>query len=244
MPSGPIHVGDPPTGGFHYEAELAEPVRKWLECWTDVVVEELRVQTIADLVGARETTPGATAERLRDVQPILFPVQLALLDFCEVERTEKELRTWAPHGWCSLRDRGIRPLTKLGYLALEDGVARSLVRPVDPYESLVAVELKLRNWQSALCQAVGYGAFAEFAFMALPARAISDETVQQARRNGVGVLSVDSTVETVVIAERRGVLQPRRRRLASELFLEEHSSTGPRRKAGSPIVAKERSATP
>lgn len=243
MPSSPVYVGDPPATGFRYETDLAQPVRSWLSSWTDMFVEEFRVQTIADLVGVHERTPGYADRRAREIEPIVLPIQLGVLEYCSVDRSERELREWAPHGWRSLRERALLPLVAKGYMEFEGGVARRLVEPVDPFISLVAVELKLRDWRSALCQVVGYGAFAEYAFMALPADVISDETVKQACKNGVGLLSVGSFVETVVEAERRQVLQPKRRRLASELFMAQYRDCSLHRRAGAPIVATGHSAS-
>lgn len=244
MPIAPVYVAGAPCDGFRYETDLAEPVRHWLGLWTDLVVEELRVQKIADLVGAHEATPGAAERRISEARPVLVPVQLALLEYCTTDRSDDQLRRWAPHGWRSLRDRAILPLVDSGCLSYDGRAARTLVSVRDPFASLVAVELKLRDWRSALCQAVSYGSFAEYSFVALPSRAIRDEAVTQARRNGIGVLSVSDRVETVVAAQCRDVLQPLRRRLASELVLEEHTKSGSPRRAGAPIVSRARSATP
>lgn len=122
----------------------------------------------------------------------------------------------------------------------------SAVSTVDPFESLVAVELKLRNWKTAIAQAGKYRLFADVSYIAMPVERLGSAVLVEAARQGVGVLGVhagrsadvwgaEATVVEVLL-EGRWVpaLQPHRRRWASEEVLAAYRQPSGR-SAGDPI---------
>ena len=222
---------------FTAEWQLAAPVRAWLRAQPGVLAvgDEIDAGSgIADLVAGcsdelvlptRAAFPDSTATRL--------------LELTQETVSEADLRVWAPHGWRSLNQRIVRPLVVDGLLTVaaddDETTYTATVNATDPFTSLVAVELKLRDWRRGVAQAGRYRLFAERSYVALPAERISEGLVAEARRNQVGVLAV--TVHDVTIVEPApvaGPLQPQRRRWASEQLLAtlRHPSE---RGAGSPI---------
>lgn len=220
---------------FETEAQLAAPVEEWLtSVGSSCIAREVEVGFgVPDLVagvGDRQ----ALRNRRRQAAPITETVQLSLLEFCRTARSEDELRRWAPHGYSSLLRRAITPLVERGLLSVRGGSARARSHPKDPFEHLIAVELKLSDVRRGLAQAYAYRAFAEVSYLALPAQRLSQESMQRARHIGVGLLAIHAgTVEEAVEPPGRSLATPGRRRMASEQTLEAslHSST---RQAGSP----------
>lgn len=230
--------GPTPGARFSSESDLAGPVRAWLsQALALVVGDEIDAGSgIADLVGgclSREELPTRLA--------FPSPISTQLLEFAQGSVRESELRVWAPHGWRGLRDRVVQPLIRAGLLSMsdvdeEEAIYRSETAASDPFARLVAVELKLRDWRRAIAQAGRYRLFAEQSYVALPATRVTEVVLVEARRNQVGVLSVedDTTVTETLYAPISGPLQPNRRRWASEQLLASLQAPSAR-VAGSPI---------
>lgn len=73
-------------------------------------------------------------------------------------------------------------------------------------DRLVAVELKIRNWQRALVQASMYQLCADEAYVALPQSLCTRLGTQPFQRLGVGVLAVDGTAKVFLPARRSGLI--------------------------------------
>jgi hypothetical protein len=228
---------------FTVEAELAAPVRAWLNTLSGVVAVGDEVDGgagIADLVAGTAATPLMPTRA-----PFPTPMATRLLERLQCPATREELADWAPHGWRALHDRTLEPLLALGLVEALPGndplpqagqAYRARVSAADPFSSLIAVELKLKDWRRAIAQAGRYRLFAERSYVALPAERVTDQVVTLARRNRVGVLAVPARgrVRLVEDAEAGVPLQPTRRRWASEQVLAAVTSPSPR-PAGSPI---------
>lgn len=227
---------DGPAFHFRTESQLAAPVRAWLRNQQGVfgVGDEIDAGSgIADLVaGYSDELALPTRKAFTD------PTTTRLLE--QETASEADLRLWAPFGWRSLNQRVVRPLVEAGLLAVAAGndetTYTATVNALDPFTSLMAVELKLRDWRRGIAQAGRYRLFAERSYVALPADRISDSLIVEARRNRVGVLAVN-VHEPVSVLERApvaGPLQPQRRRWASEQLLAVLRCPS-NRVAGSPI---------
>lgn len=220
---------------FTSEAELAAPVAKWLQTsGGSCIAEEVEVgYGIPDMV-AGVGAPQQLKNRRRQADPITDPVQLALLEFCRVTRSEQELRDWAPGTFSELTRRAVQPLLKTSMLTVTVTGYRARRHPRDPFDRLVAVELKLRPSERGFAQANSYRLFAEDAFLAVPAGRVTPTALNRARVLGVGLLAVhpDSCDELVEPAPR-SLATPGRRRLASEQVLAASRRLDGRR-AGSP----------
>lgn len=235
---------------FAYEAEMAEPVSRWLLGLPNVAAVAHEVNAgngIADFV-AGHVVPGAGAWGTLPLRPLVSDeTALRLLEFTQRERTESVLRSWAPHGWRGLRCRVVAPLIEAGHLVRNDPVGPgdeatyvATFDVTDPFSCLTAVEMKLRDWRRGLAQAGRYRLFAERSYLALPAdvmhgRAV-DEIRTEAARNRVGVLAVQASGEVTEVAASEALtpLQPQRRRWGSEQLLSAARSPS-KRPAGSPI---------
>jgi hypothetical protein len=225
---------------FVAEAELGPPVIRWLrDNGGSCVAQEVAAGSgVADLVAGFGSAKDLRNRR-RQAAALPDHVQLALIDFCQTSRTERELRAWAPHGYSGLRTRAIQPLLKQGLLAVTPSGIRSRRRPRDPFERVIAVELKLRGSERGLLQAFSYRVFADAAFLAIPAVRVTPKVMARARELGVGLLAVhDQHVDEVVEPERTSLATPGRRRLASEKVL--HGATLTDRQAGAPAVSLSR----
>ena len=81
---------------------------------------------------------------------------------------------------------------------------------------MVAVELKIRNWRHAICQAYLGSLCADLVYVAVP-----DSTIRTVEKkifvdNGVGLLSVNGGVEVVVEAEELNNVHPILQRSVAE----------------------------
>lgn len=223
---------------FTWESQLAAPVRSWLCDQAEVldVGDEIDAGSgVADLVaGCSSELALPTRDAFHD------PTATQLLELTQKASSEEELRAWAPHGWRSLNQRSVRPLVAAGLLAVsadEDQTTyTATVNASDPFTSLVAVELKLRDWRRGVAQAGRYRLFSERSYVALPATRVTNMVMTEARRNHVGVLAVTMRGQVSVMepAPVAGPLQPHRRRWASEQLLAALRCPS-ERIAGSPI---------
>lgn len=241
-PSPQPRVGNKlPESPFAAEIELAPAVRTWLLGLptTSHVVDEVDAGAgIADLVGAYAPTSSPLSRPAIDNQ-----VTLRLLDLLQVPTPESYLRTWAPYGWSGLKRRVLAPGLDQGWLTCEAGddpIYAATAPVADPFEHLVAVELKLRDWRRGIAQAGRYRLWAEQSYVALPASRLSLTVLNEAERNRVGVLVIhgspaDATVEVASTATTCQPLQPQRRRWAAEQVLGALHSPSPRA-AGAPII--------
>lgn len=240
-----IAVSDPlrTTTAVPYTAEvqLAEPVRAWLSAQEGIVAvgEEIDAgRGVADFVA------GCSSDaRLPTRSTFANPLSLRVLDKTQEPIAESQLRAWAPHGWRSLERQVVEPLVADGHLEAfyseEDSALsyRATLDAADPFTSLVAVELKLKDWRRAVAQAGRYRLFAERSYVAMPVTVMGAKLEAEALRNRVGLLAIDSAggVEVALEAPTSGPLQPRRRRWAAEQLLSAVRAPGTRL-AGSPIL--------
>lgn len=228
------------SSSFSTEVQLATPVRAWLSRQRGVlgVGDEIDAgYGIADLVAGYSTHLSLPTR-----PTFLDPLAVGVLELARDSVSETDLRDWAPHGWRSLQRRVVEPLLMDGHLRVKrsrdgDPIYIAAVKVTDPFTSLVAVELKLRDWRRAVAQAGRYRLFAERSFVALPTPSVNAALQAEARRNRVGVLAVsdDGGVAVVVAAPRSGPLQPLRRRWAAEQLLGALRHPGDR-VAGSPML--------
>lgn len=235
----PARPVTPVAATFHAEVDLAEHVRAWLTAQRDVVGvgDEINAGSgIADLVAG-----CATDQALPTRPTLLNPLAVHVMEAAQNSVAEDDLRRWAPHGWRSLHRRVLEPLLAGGQLTMTRDSNdlpsyTAAVVATDPFSSLIAVELKLRDWRRAVAQAGRYRLFAERAFLGMPAHRMTLSLQSEARRNHVGVLAVHDSghVEMVEPAPRAVPLQPSRRRWASEQLLSALRDPGART-AGSPI---------
>jgi hypothetical protein len=206
---------------FTAETELGRPVANWLRSTGGVcIAEEVAVgYGVPDMVagiGERRQL----SNRRRQVRPVTDHLQLALLAFCRISRTEDELRSWAPGAYSDLTRRALRPLLEQELLTATLTGYRARRQPRDPFDRLVAVELKLRVSERGFSQAYAYRLFAESSYLAAPATRIRPSHMERARHLGIGLLAVfESGCEEVVEPEKRSLATPNRRRLASEQIL-------------------------
>jgi hypothetical protein len=223
---------------FLAEVDLAPPVERWLASRGSlVVVPEIEGDYgIADLV-AGFGDPRRLRNRRRQSGPVLNAFQLDLLNFCSTWRTEQELRSWAPFGWSSLRTRLVDPLVAQNLLRIDGLRFRSVTVPKDPFDSVIAVELKLRDAWRGLEQANSYRVFADASYLAMPVGRYSDELIETASRCQIGLLAIaHDHVDEVLAPGSEDVPSEARRRHASEKILD--AQRGPqRRRAGSPIYS-------
>lgn len=213
---------------------MAHPVVRWLrDRGGSCVAHEVRASVgVADLV-AGVGPVRRLQNRRRQAPPVTVSLQLQLLEFCATTRTEDELRHWAPRGMSDLRRSAIQPLVAAQMLVERSpGRWRARRRPADPFDVLIAVELKLSDVTRGIGQAFSYRAFAEASYLALPAPRVGASAMETARRHGVGLLAVfPNRVDEVVEPEAGHTAFAWRRRIAAERVLE--ASTDSSRLAGS-----------
>ena len=170
---------------WRWETDLAQPVRDWLSHSALVVAEEIDGGAgVADFVGGYRPR-HAFNERLTQCPAVIDWLQLALLTRCQPRVSTDDLRSWAPWGWRGLNLRAIEPLLEVGLLTNDGSSYQATCTPEDPFTSLVAVELKLRDWRRGLSQASRYRLFAERSYLALPHQRISQDVVDEAHRQSV-----------------------------------------------------------
>jgi hypothetical protein len=206
---------------FRYETDLAAPVERFLRKrlggdWD--IAHELRLPHAGpDLVAGRRTR--AFAERAAaGPPPVTSELQIRLTEFLADEATERELRRWAPWGWRDLRRRALEPALAAGLLTF-DG-ERWLGRQLPaPYDRLVAVELKLRDWRKGLRQARRYQAFALQSWLALDR--VDDGAIRLGRELGVGIIEVAGEAVAVIEPKDRNPLARLETRVISEQILEQ-----------------------
>lgn len=223
------------ASAFRSEVEMAPPVEAWLrQMGSSCIGREVEVGAgIPDLIG------GVGAGRLlrnrrRQSRPITNSTQLAALDFCRTTKTESELREWAPNGFYELQRRVLRPLVESDLMVSNMGRFRSRVAPKDPFERLIAVELKLGDVTRGIAQAYSYRSFADVSYLALPAHRVTPATMARARSIGLGLLAVHhGAAEEAVEPDETSYATRGRRRMASEHTLAA-SAQGEFRTAGSP----------
>lgn len=210
---------------FATEAELAPSVEAWLEgIGSTCIGREVEVGFgVPDLV-AGVGDRASLRNRRRQAHPVTLSLHLAVLDFCRAPRSEKELREWAPNGYSELNRRALKPLLGQGMLVFRNAKFRTRVAPKDPFERIVAVELKLADAKRGLAQAHAYRAFADASYLALPAYRINRGLMDRARDIGVGLLAVHKgLVEEVVEPDADSYATPGRRRMASEHTMAAHA---------------------
>lgn len=176
-----------PAHGFKRETDLRDPVRAWLAQSYEVVADEIGPAfAVADLVAARK------GDQPRSGGPLTSSLQLDLLDFLARPRSEKELRGWSPTHWPLLRRSAIEPLLRSETISIDPETALWRAEPPPrAYAELIAVELKLRDWPKALRQSTLHHLYCHRAFVAMPAGAVRQPWLAQARDHRIGLLAVD-----------------------------------------------------
>lgn len=221
---------------FRYETEIARPVALWLKQQGAVCIgEEVEVgYGIPDMMAGIGSSQRLRNRR-RQAGPVTNGVQLKLLEFCQVNRSIAELRAWAPQGYSALKQRVLKPLLEREMISQTSTGFRSRRVPRDPFDSLIAVELKLRATQQGFAQANSYRLFAESSYFAIPAARVGPKEMDQARTLGIGLLAVhENWCDEVVEPTGDRFVTAMQRRLSSELILDaSRRSNG--RPAGSPM---------
>ncbi|WP_314651222.1 hypothetical protein [uncultured Microbacterium sp.] len=207
-----------PGSQFAAESDLAPHVEAWLQSiGTSCIGREVEVGFgIPDLVGGVGSRQSLRNRR-RQSPAVRQALQLTVLEYCHQGRSESQLRDWYGGSFADLSRRALRPLIENQMLTLRNGKYRGRVLPKDPFDRLVAVELKLSDVTRGLAQAHAYRAFAEVSYLALPAHRVTPEVMDRARTVGVGLLAVHlGMVEEVVEPDESSHATTRRRRMASE----------------------------
>lgn len=221
---------------FSAEVELAKPVEKWLRmqgssCVAHEVVSDYGIPDLVAGVGA----PELLKRRRRQSLPITDPFQLAFIEFCQIRRTEQEIRDWAPSRYGQFLSRTLKPLFELGLLHENSIGVRARKNIVDPFDALIAVELKLSASKRGFAQALSYRLFAETSYFAVPAPKVSKLAEQRARELGLGLLAVNEYgCELVVPPSEESIATKTRRRVTSERLIEA-SQDRTKRRGGSPL---------
>jgi hypothetical protein len=234
---------DSARGALESEADLSDPVERWLlrNGYRRIGHEVDAGVGVPDLV-AGVATSAELRRRTRQTGPIVDPLQLVLLDFCATPRTEADLRSWAPNGYSALVHKAIIPLTQSGLLVERKNGIQASKQIHDPFSKLVAIELKLNDTTRGLRQAHSYRAFADAAYLAMPARRFNSAVVTTAKGIGVGLLGIDDRdVFELLKPDERSQATPLRRRVASERTLAAHGNknqprAGSRRGLGPPQI--------
>ena len=63
--------------------------------------------------------------------------------------------------------------------------------------ALIAVEAKLANWGKVLVQAFMHRYCVDYTYVAMPAKAVTEGRLQEARRFGIGVIAVDNRQSSI-----------------------------------------------
>ncbi|MFS8101933.1 hypothetical protein LFM09_32875 [Lentzea alba] len=203
---------------------MAAPVRNWLREITGISPGE-EVDSgvgVADFIAGNACREDV-ARRLAKCQPVTDSLHLALLQRAEKPVCESALREWAPWGWRGLRTRAVEPLLANGLLHLDqDGHYVASRQPCDVFRSIIAIELKLRDWRRGLAQASRYRLFSEQSYLALPSSRVSEMVLASAVKHRVGVLSLEDSgsVAIAMDAPAASPLQPARRHMVAEKLLE------------------------
>lgn len=225
-----------PRHPYRAEVELAAPVEAWLrgrgsECIAYEVEGDYGIADIVAGYGEHQKLKN----RRRQVGAVPSSLHLDLLEYCAEWRTVEELRVWAPHGYSSLRQRAIDPLVDRGLMRFEGTRIRSIRNPRDPFDKIVAVELKLREGARGVEQANAYRLFADESYLAMPEGRFSEKVTAAAVHYRIGLLVVSPDgVEEVLSPRPSTATSQSRRRLASEHVLRARDF-GSARPAGSPI---------
>jgi hypothetical protein len=220
---------------FAAESEMAPAVEAWLTAnGASCIGREVEVGFgIPDLV-AGIGDARTLRNRRRQAVPVTHALQLAVLDFCRYVKTEQDLRDWAPGGFYELDRRALRPLIQEDLLTLSEGRFRSRANPKDPFDRLIAVELKRSDVGRGMAQAHAYRSFADASYLALPAHRVTPDSMDRARHLGIGLLAVHlGAVEEAVEPGKVSAATKSRRRMASEYTLAA-ADDGASRDAGSP----------
>ena len=219
---------------FSAETEMAGAVEAWLlACGATCVGREVEVGFgIPDLVAGMGEA-RALRNRKRQAGPVTHSLQLAVLEYCAHVRTEDDLRDWAPGAFYELDRRALQPLLQDELLTVTNGRYRSRANPKDPFDRLVAVELKLSDVGRGIAQAHACRAFADASYLALPAHRVTPETMDRARQVGIGLLAVHAAYAEEAVEPGVSVATTGRRRMASEHTLAA-ARDGASRVAGSP----------
>ena len=206
-----------PSRGFQRETDLRHPVRAWLAQRYEVVADEIGPAfAVADLVAARK------GDQPTRQHPLTSSLQLGLLNFLTHPRSEEEIRNWAPTHWTSLRRSAIEPLLECEMISIDPETDMwGAELPPQAYEELVTVELKLRDWTKALRQATLHHLYGHRAFVAMPADAVREPWLAQARVHGIGLLAVglDGEVRVLVACQRNPPVDAQLSRMAEEKLL-------------------------
>ena len=211
---------------YRYETDLARPVEAFIRTRlgpADIAHELSFGRFAPDLVvGCRAETFHLRAE---GQPPVCDAMMLRLLDFLQDEgASDTELRKWAPWGWRGLR-RALEPAVEAGLVYTRAG--RWYADPVaNPYESLIAIELKLTDWRKGLVQARRNRGFASESWLVLASDS-PQEMQLTAAELGLGLLVASGTsFRKVVEAVPRPPLSPLDARFAAELVFAQTLENG------------------
>jgi hypothetical protein len=234
-----MNVPMPSPKAFAREVDLAGAATEWLKARYPgvLIAEEVDFRWGApDLIAAR---PERLRQRLASgLAPVFDPHQAAVLrEAAGGPLARARLEEMTSLRWGDYRQRVLCPLQATGLLARDesDTYHRTEVELIDPFGSLIAVELKLRDWRKALAQGSRYRAFADEAWVAMPSARIGGELLACASRLSLGVvgLAPDGWTEHLA-AVRAPACDPSVRQLASERIFGCYVGMVPTRAAGSP----------
>lgn len=219
---------------FQSETAMAPSVEAWLRSMgASCIGREVEVRSgIPDLVAGIGNT-RALRNRRRQAGPITYALRLAVLDYCSTVKTESELREWSSSAFYELDRRALRPLISEGLMSVSGDRYRSRANPKDPFDRLMAVELKLSDVARGLAQANAYRLFADVSYLAVPAHRVTADLMDRARVIGIGLLAVHPAAVDVAVEPAQSIATSGRRRMAAEHTLAA-ALDGASRVAGSP----------
>jgi hypothetical protein len=205
------------------ETDLARPAEAFFRDQLGVqwdFAHEIELRKAGPDIVAGRRSPAFVSRLAAGPAPATDELTLRLIQRLANGATDEELRAWAPWGWPDLRRRAFAPAVARGIVGF-DG-SRWWAPPIaPPYDEIIAIELKLRDWRKGLRQARRNQAFAWESWLAL-AR-IADDAVALAHQLGVGLVQVgdDGDVELVAAARRAAPVAALETRLAAEQVFEQ-----------------------
>jgi hypothetical protein len=170
---------------FRYERDMIPVLIEHLSCLYGTTYFKAEFGSgngIADLVFTTEMT---TEDLVLD--------DYGLMDHFVTYLSGERLLSTASQGDLGSRSRPIRLARLLeanNFIRIEGDQIVQL-RPYQPHtRNLIAIEAKLHDWKSGLCQARRYQFFAHKSFLALPENVIHRVNLEMLEENDVGLISV------------------------------------------------------
>ncbi len=189
---------------------MREDVIRWLSSQplADLIVDEVEgLRGVPDLVAATVMADVLTARLTMSLNPVCRPWDAYVLQTIGSGITQEDLRHLLAGDWKAWRRTCLARLIKQGWIAHDGGPENDDSRTwlaVDgfdnPFTRLTAVNLKLRDWRSGFWQAKHCSTYVDASYLVLPVAAISEECLQSMQKGGLGLLGLQDSGVTEVVA--------------------------------------------